>query len=234
MLRLHLRMSQVRRLTVALIAVASPILLGLPAAPSADAHALICVITLDVSGSGPTVTLTAEVRYPDHDPVVGETLVGVAYNPTTGQVVPLSLVPTASQAGFWTSTLHLAPGGWKAEVDAVSKTRGLQSIGFAVGTSGAPSGVVSPDPLPASIIVPGAGAAADSSGLRKDPVNGTSPLVVAVAIFFLVLGAGIPLAILVRGRGRRPTAAAAGPSAVTSAEADRVRPTRRAGPARRR
>lgn len=154
--------------TALLVALLGAPLLWLGQAP-ASAHSTISTIVLEVAGSGGGIGVTASIRYPDSDPVVGETVRAVAYSPDLKQSRALTLTETSGQRGRWFGTLHPTPGHWQVEVDAVRKTKGLQSIGFVVGDDGALADVASPSPLPATVVVPGAPAEAAGSGLREAP-----------------------------------------------------------------
>ena len=153
---------------------------------SARAHALISVIDLTVVGGGPSTTVRAAVHYPDHDPVVGETVVGVAYSASTGRTVVLALSPDPRVAAEWVASPHLGAGGWQVEVDAVAKTTGLQSIGFTVSADGEVTDVVTPSPLPAAVVVPGSSPAV-AAGLHVSEARSASTCFVVLALALLAV-----------------------------------------------
>lgn len=168
---------------------------------SASAHSLVSYITLTVSGSSSGVVVRAEVRYPDHDPVLGETVVGVAYSRATTSTVPLSLSPVESSPGMWESSTRLPSGSWQVEVDAITKTRGLQSVGFAVAPTGEVSGVVSPSALPATVQIPGTAAAVDG-GVRTGAANSNPPWAILLAAAAVAVAVCLPPLLLRRRHSR--------------------------------
>jgi hypothetical protein len=167
-------------------------------AGTASAHARVCIIQLQVTGGPTTTTVRAVLRYPDHDPVLGETVVGVAYRPDVGQTLPLELSPVSHADGEWSATIHLDPGRWQVEVDAVKKTRGLRSVGFTIAPNGAVRDVRQPSPLPATVQVPGAPAAASTSGLRESAPTGVTPAQVAFVVAMVAISVLMPLILLRR------------------------------------
>lgn len=198
------------RRAVAVLVVLVAALLGpvvSAALPTASAHALISTLTLTVDASGPELSVVAEVRYPDHDAVVGETVVAVAYRASDGSTQPLHVTPVPDRPGYYRGTAQLSPGAWQVEMDAVTRTRGLQSMGFTLHAIGPATGVVSPDPLPATVQLPAAPAAV-TGGQRVAAATGTSPWIVVLCSAFVVLGAGIPV-LLLRRRAGHPDAASA-------------------------
>lgn len=189
-----------RVLLLAVLVVAHLVWLG--QAP-ASAHSPISTIVLQVSGSGGDVVVTASIRYPDSDPVVGETVRAVAYLPDTAESRPLTLSETKGARGQWRGTVHATPGRWQLEVDAVRKSKGLQSIGFVVGDDGSISDVASPSPLPATVVVPGAPAEAARSGLREAPRTSATRSQLTWAVVMGVAGMLVML-VIVRRMAARP------------------------------
>ena len=139
---------------------------------TAAAHSRVSVVRLTVSGGAGMVTVRAVVTYPDNDPVVGETVVGVAYQPTSGRVLPLTLRPVAQSPGVWLAQQRLASGPWQAEVDAVVLTQGAESVGFTMTAQGGVTSVVSPSPLPAGVPMPQAPRAAQRLAVSDDAAGG--------------------------------------------------------------
>ncbi|GAA1892835.1 hypothetical protein [Lapillicoccus jejuensis] len=198
------------RRAVAVLLVLAAALLGPVvggALPTASAHALISAVTLSVEAQGPELSVVAEVRYPDHDAVVGESVVGVAYRAADGSTQPLHVSPAPGRPGYYVGTAQLTPGDWQVEMDAVGKTRGLQSVGFTLHATGPATAVASPAPLPATVQLPSAPAAVDG-GQRVRPANATSQWLVVLCSAFVVLGAGIPV-LLLRRRSSPPDVARA-------------------------
>ncbi len=168
----------------------------------ASAHSPISTIVLEVTGSRGDIAITATIRYPDSDPVESETVAAVAYSPDLRQVRPLKLTEIQGQPGRWLGTVHLTPAHWQVEVDAIRKTRGLQSIGFEVADDGTLAEVSSPSPLPATVVVPGATAEA-GTGRRVAPASGAARSPVTWAVMLGMAG----LLALVVLRRRAPTEA---------------------------
>ncbi|MEP7331723.1 MAG: hypothetical protein ABI692_06495 [Terracoccus sp.] len=158
-------------------------------APQASAHSGQSIITLSAAKDAGAVRVTAKVVYLDGDAVKGEDLVGIAYAPTTGNAHDLHLAPTADP-GSYTVTEPLEAGPWKVEVDAVTRTRGLQSIGFTVTPEGEVVNFQSPSPLPAGLKVPsalrpltdGAPAARGSRGLVLAVTGGAGVVIVFILL----------------------------------------------------
>ncbi len=171
-------------------------LVGAAAGPAA-AHSPISSIVLTVAPAQQRLELSASIRYPDHDPVKGETVVAVAYSPDTREVAPLALAEDPSVAGRWSGPLDLQPGRWQVEVDAIRKTKGLQSIGFVVAADGSVSDVSSPAPLPATVAVPSAPAEGGGAGLRTAPRISATPNQVKWALLMGLVGC-VVMVILVR------------------------------------
>lgn len=168
----------------------------------ASAHSLVSYVTLTVGSSSAGVVVSAEIRYPDHDPVGGETVVGVAYSRATSTTVPLSLQPVEGSPGTWRASVHVSSGYWQVEVDAITKTRGLQSVGFQVSALGEVSDMASPAPLPATVRIPGAVAAVDSNSLRSEAANSNPSWSIILAVGAMTLAAAVPVILLRRRRPR--------------------------------
>lgn len=179
----------------------------------ASAHSPISTIALDVRQVDGAVEVVAAIRYPDSDLVEGETVVAVAYSPDLRQTRAVGLNETKGERGRWRGTLPAPPGHWQIEVDAVRKTKGLQSIGFTVGEDGTLAEVSSPSPLPATIVVPGAPAEEAGSGLREGPRTSATRTQLTWAVTMGVLGLLFVLVIV-----RRMAAKPDGPAAIVDEE----------------
>ena len=163
--------------------------LAVLAAPQASAHSGQSIITLSAEKDAGAVRVTAKVVYLDGDVVKGEDVVGVAYAPATGTMHDLHFAPTAAP-GSYAVTEKLEAGPWKVEVDAVTRARGVQSIGFTVTPEGEVVNFQSPAPLPAGLKVPpalrpltdGAPAAEGSRGLVLAVAGCTAVVIVLILL----------------------------------------------------
>ncbi len=189
-----------RARAVSVISVGAALVVAMPlwSASSAAAHSPVSSITLTVGGEGESLNLTAEVRYPDHDAVVGETVVGVAYDNATAQVEQVVLSALPGRPGFYRVSVNLAPGPWRVEVDAVAKTQGLQSIGFTAMGTGPPSEVFSPAPLPASVPAPVVPGAAGVTAQKAPPSSTMSAVTVGTLLVLVLAGLAVPVVLLRR------------------------------------
>jgi hypothetical protein len=133
---------------VGLGSVAGPVAEAAPRlAPAHNKNSLIDVTVVAAPGG---VRVQADVRYDDGDPVVDEDVLGLARESSSRETTRLKFRATGTE-GQYVTDIAIEDGEWDIEVDAVTYTRGVRTVHFALSGSGEVSNLTFVAPLPNGI-----------------------------------------------------------------------------------